>query len=87
MASYTLQQASNPKLKDCVEPTPFYDSSSNMCVQCPKDYPYFSLETNKCQNCGDGTYSKSTLSCEKTIATTDTLDYNPTLSRLVMNIL
>lgn len=82
---YTQQKASNPKLTDCVSPAPFYDTSANTCVECPSDYPYFNLDTNRCQNCGSGTYNASAFACEA--SSESTLEYKPTLSRLVMNIL
>jgi hypothetical protein len=75
------KQQTTPKMQDCVNPAPYYDQTLYACVQCPEDHPYFNLQTNKCQNCGDGTYNSQTSSCEA-----KQIDYHPTLSRFVMNI-
>ena len=40
---YNSDKAQNPKLKDCVQPVPFYDEKSASCVKCPSEYPYFNL--------------------------------------------
>ena len=56
--SYLSAKTLNPSLKDCVLPAAFYDPTQKTCVECPSNFPYFNVETYRCQNCGDGTYSK-----------------------------
>ena len=41
---YNTAKKSNPGLKDCVEPQPYYDTKANSCVKCPSDHPYFNLD-------------------------------------------
>jgi hypothetical protein len=61
--NYTRNKTNNQKLKDCIQPTPYYDHVSKSCVQCPKDYPYYNLDTDKCQNCGSGVYNPTLFNC------------------------
>ena len=67
---YQTFKKADPKLQDCVNPAPYYDRTRYACVQCPSDFPYFNLESSKCQNCGDGNYNS-----EKSICEPKKLDY------------
>jgi hypothetical protein len=80
--NYLQQKVANPAINDCNSSSPFFDSNLGSCVSCPQQYPYFNLATNKCQDCGDRQYNAQKFMCEP-----KSLDYDPTLSRLVMNII
>lgn len=53
-------------------------------MSCGSDRPYFNLHTSLCQNCGDGEYSATLRQCTKG-GQVQSID--PTLERLIMNIL
>ena len=80
--NYNQKRLENPNIKDCASSSPFYDSTLGSCVSCPEQYPFFNLVTNKCQDCGDGKYDSTTYKCQP-----KGLNYDPTLSRFVMNVL
>lgn len=88
---YDSRKSSDQYLRDCPDNTPFYSTSSRVCVFCPETHPYFDLEAEKCLDCGSDRYDATLRQCINPIkpagpdATTPE-DFNYSLDRLVMNI-
>ena len=59
-------------MKDCPDTTAFYSTSLKECVICPETHPYFNLESEKCQDCGNDKYDSSIRKCVSLISLTDT---------------
>lgn len=81
---YSAKLAAEPSTKDCPQAAPYYDRTNKVCVSCGSDRPYFNLHTSLCQNCGDGEYDAKLRQCTKG-GQVQSID--PTLERLIMNIL
>jgi hypothetical protein len=79
---YQSRKVADPNLRDCPQGAPYYDKNNKVCVSCPTSNPYFNLNNNLCQNCGSLSYDATNRTC-----TTTTVNVNPTLERLIMNIL
>lgn len=79
---YDAKKASDPYAKDCPEETPYFNTDTHRCMKCPKDYPFFNLHSNMCQSCGDHGYDAENTRCK-----TEQVKVDPTLERLIMNIL
>lgn len=80
---YNAKKASDPYAKDCPKELPNYDRKAKACVSCPADRQYFNLHTNMCQNCGSTSYDATKRQCTSSGA----VSVDPTLERLIMNIL
>lgn len=80
---YNAKKLSDPNAKDCSNELPFSDRKANVCVKCPSDRQYFNLHTNLCQDCGSASYDATKRQCNSNSAVT----VDPTLERLIMNIL
>jgi hypothetical protein len=77
--SYQQQKQADPYLQDCPQNSQYYDKNNRVCVSCPSTNQYYNLNSNLCQNCQN--YNANTKQCSTTV----TVD--PTLERLIMNIL
>ena len=83
-AYYNQQHSINPYLKDCAQPTPFYDPTVGQCVSCPAGYPYYNLDLNRCESCGGGVYSSSQYAC---VVNGAVVQVNPTIGRFISNLI
>lgn len=79
---YRAAKAANPSIQDCPTATPYFDQNSKKCVACTSSHPYFNLHTNLCQSCGSEGYDSEARKCRSSELTLD-----PTLERLIMNII
>ena len=55
-AEYDRNRSSDSTLRDCAQPTPFYSLAFKSCVTCPSTHPYYNLDNEKCQDCGNDRY-------------------------------
>ena len=83
-AYYNSVLKSNPGIKNCAAPTPYFDPTSKVCVSCPSTHPYFNLDSSHCQNCGSMLYSSTSYNC--IINPANKVNIQPTIGRFVSNV-
>ena len=77
---YTSNKTANPAIKDCVDPTPYFNGVK--CVSCPDNYPYFDLSIKDCIQC-TGDYQMS--SNKQCISKTNGSVLSPNLAAMTAN--